>query len=93
MRTVTIAGLARSISQAQPGHRLTLRQLGRLIWYAVTRHIPRCQFCGRWFGVALVGNATCYQDQPRKWLLCEECAGQYNDYWTDMWQEYWDSQR
>lgn len=31
----------------------------------------------------------CNAEQNISPVLCEECAKEYNDYWDEMWNEYW----
>jgi hypothetical protein len=55
----------------------------------------RCEVCLSTKGVTLVGAMTAYEatkdnpDPNRSLNLCEECATEYREHWTEMWNNYY----
>lgn len=66
-----------------------------------------CEHCGDITGVSLVRSLTCYpRQEPNRWqrmveletpdpnpdlMLCRDCADEYDAYWSERWQEYYNS--
>lgn len=52
----------------------------------------KCEHCGRW-PARRIYCKTAYHDEALNLepVLCVECEVEYDEYWNDMWREYYDS--
>lgn len=93
---MTRATLAAALGAKQPER--FAKECDRSEWWWLLKHrltmlLPRCQFCGRWGHTVKHGSMTLYASEPTKYRACVECAEADREYWTDRWQDYYDSIR
>lgn len=52
-----------------------------------------CPCCGKWFRrVRTERRITRYIDDESNWLTaCRECQDHDDEYWSDMWEQYYGS--
>lgn len=66
----------------------------RWLWickHCLTLLLPRCQCCGRWGATQRIGSMTLYPDSPLCYRLCALCADDYEEYWSERWDDYYSS--
>ena len=57
----------------------------------------KCEYCGKEDGVEMYCSHTMYswdgngKDPNRSLVLCKECGGFHEEYWADMWADYYHS--
>ena len=52
-----------------------------------------CQCCGKWLRIVKTERRmTRYVDDVDNWLTaCKECQKRDDEYWADMWEQYYGS--
>jgi len=81
--------MTQTVAQLGLHGRLSLR--GWLQVFRATRRAPRCEECGRLWGLELQHKMTCYEDEPAVHVFCHRCAETYRQYWDSMWSDYYGS--
>lgn len=67
---------------------IVLHHLHRL-WWLMNERWKRCQHCGCW-GAERYRQNTCYVDEEHNWVtLCPPCQEANDEYWADMWSDYY----
>jgi hypothetical protein len=60
-------------------------------WLFGVLNIARCNHCGRrWIGARRRRQMTAYAREECNWdVLCDDCQAYRDEYWSEMWKDYW----